>query len=61
MKTPADLLTDEFFEYLLTEIPRRLPAPSEHPGTRVANRFSHRAAYRQLMRELILAKLADPQ
>lgn len=56
-KTDADLLTDEFFEHLLTEIPRMLPPLVETiPGDAAAS-FSHRAAYRRLMRELILKQL----
>lgn len=58
MKTPAELLTDEFIERMLEDIPRMLPAATSHTG---AEQFSRRADYRRLMRERIIERLQEHQ
>jgi len=58
MKTPGELLTDEFFERVLEDIPRMLPPPVQAHRGDASAAFSHRAAYRRLLRERILEQLA---
>lgn len=54
-RTPAELITDEFLESMLVEIPRRLPALTNRTE---AEKHSHRADYRRTMREMILNRLS---
>lgn len=53
MKTPEELITDEFVERLLTEIPCII----QQPKNGFPNEHSHRASYRREMRRLILERL----
>ena len=50
----AELITDEFIERMLEDIPRMLPNITAHTE---AEQFSHRADYRRLMRLRILEQL----
>lgn len=59
LKTPADLLIDEFFERVLEDIPRMLPAVSIYAVAPAAARFSYDTDYRRLLRDRILARLAE--
>lgn len=56
MQKASELLTDEFIERMLEDIPRALPA-YDQAMMQGAARHSHRDSYRRMMRQMLLERL----